>query len=78
MTRVRKLLKQGVSVLLVEQNIFAALSVASRVLVLRLGQIIWLNRLRPWLHAVVVKICGNYFNQIGNDLMVERTGSIVR
>jgi branched-chain amino acid transport system ATP-binding protein len=40
MKRVRELVKQGVSVLLVEQNIPAALSVASRVLVLRSGQII--------------------------------------
>ena len=40
MTRVRDLLEQGVSVLLVEQNIPAALSVASRVYVLRSGRII--------------------------------------
>jgi branched-chain amino acid transport system ATP-binding protein len=40
MTRVRGLLAQGVSVVLVEQNIPAALSVASRIYVLRSGRII--------------------------------------
>lgn len=40
MAHVRELVKQGVSVVLVEQNIPAALSVASRVYVLRLGRII--------------------------------------
>jgi branched-chain amino acid transport system ATP-binding protein len=40
MGRVRGLLAQGVSVVLVEQNIPAALSVASRVYVLRSGRII--------------------------------------
>jgi branched-chain amino acid transport system ATP-binding protein len=40
MARVRGLLAQGVSVVLVEQNIPAALSVASRIYVLRSGRII--------------------------------------
>ena len=40
MVRVRRLVAQGVSVVLVEQNIPAALSVASRVYVLRSGRII--------------------------------------
>lgn len=40
MVRVRQLVAQGVSVVLVEQNIPAALSVASRVYVLRSGRII--------------------------------------
>jgi branched-chain amino acid transport system ATP-binding protein len=40
MTQVRELVKQGVSVVLVEQNIPPALSVASRVYVLRSGRII--------------------------------------
>ncbi len=40
MGRVRGLLAQGVSVVLVEQNIPAALSVASRIYVLRSGRII--------------------------------------
>ena len=40
MARVRALLAQGVSVVLVEQNIPAALSVASRIYVLRSGRII--------------------------------------
>jgi branched-chain amino acid transport system ATP-binding protein len=40
MTRVRRLVAQGVSVVLVEQNIAAALSVASRIYVLRSGRMI--------------------------------------
>jgi branched-chain amino acid transport system ATP-binding protein len=40
MTRVGKLVADGTSVVLVEQNIPAALSVASRVYVLRSGRII--------------------------------------
>jgi branched-chain amino acid transport system ATP-binding protein len=40
MTRVRRLVAQGVSVVLVEQNVPAALSVASRIYVLRSGRII--------------------------------------
>ena len=40
MARVRGLLAQDVSVVLVEQNIPAALSVASRIYVLRSGRII--------------------------------------
>lgn len=40
MTRVKRLVNQGVSVVLVEQNIPAALSVASRVYVLQSGRII--------------------------------------
>ena len=39
-THIRELVKQGVSVVLVEQNIPAALSVASRVYILRSGRII--------------------------------------
>jgi branched-chain amino acid transport system ATP-binding protein len=40
MARVRQLVTQGVSVVLVEQNIPAALTAASRVYVLRSGRII--------------------------------------
>lgn len=40
MVRVRKLVKGGMSVILVEQNVPAALAVASRVYVLRAGRII--------------------------------------
>jgi branched-chain amino acid transport system ATP-binding protein len=40
MTRVRRLVTQGVSVVLVEQNVPAALGVASRIYVLRSGRII--------------------------------------
>jgi branched-chain amino acid transport system ATP-binding protein len=40
MARVRQLVEQGISVILVEQNIPVALSVASRVYVLRTGKII--------------------------------------
>jgi branched-chain amino acid transport system ATP-binding protein len=40
MARLRALLSQGVSVVLVEQNVAAALSVASRIYVLRSGRII--------------------------------------
>jgi branched-chain amino acid transport system ATP-binding protein len=40
MARVRRLVAAGMSVILVEQNIPAALSVASRVYVLRSGRII--------------------------------------
>jgi branched-chain amino acid transport system ATP-binding protein len=40
MARVRHLVEEGISVILVEQNIPAALSVASRVYVLRTGKVI--------------------------------------
>jgi branched-chain amino acid transport system ATP-binding protein len=50
MARVRRLVEEGVSVILVEQNIPAALSVAARVYVLRMGKII-LEESSEALHA---------------------------